>query len=243
MSFLEALDIVNHDLLVAGKEPVAFEHDCREGICGSCGAMVNGRAHGPGDKSTLCQLHMRSFKDGETIVVEPWRSERFPVLRDLVVDRSSFDQASSRLAVTSRVRTGSAPDANAIPVPKTPLAEEAMSAAECIGCGACVAACPNGSAMPVHVGAKLAHLSLAATGAGRALSAVTPAMVGAMDAAGFGHCTNHGECEAVCPEGDLGQVDPAPEPRIPAGGLHVRRSGQGFRRRGLKSLLSPRSRR
>ncbi len=197
MSFLEMLDVANETLLVEGKQPIAFEHDCREGICGSCGAMVNGRAHGPGDRSTLCQLHMRSFNDGDTVVVEPWRAEAFPVIQDLVVDRGNFDKIIQAGGYIS-TRTGAATEANALPVEKA-AADAAMDAAACIGCGACVAACPNASAS-LFTAAKLAHLGLLPQGqAERYKRAV--AMVKAADDAGFGHCTNHGECEAVCPKG------------------------------------------
>jgi len=197
MSFLEAIDIVNEDLTAKGEEPIAFEHDCREGICGSCGAMVNGRAHGPGDRSTLCQVHMRQFKDGDLIVVEPWRAEAFPVVKDLVVERASFDRVIQAGGYIS-VKTGAAPDANAIAVGK-PTADQAFDYAACIGCGACVAACPNASAS-LFVGAKVAHLNGLPQGqvqrAQRTLD-----MVDQMDSEGFGGCTNHGECAAVCPKG------------------------------------------
>ncbi len=196
-SFLEMLDFVNEDLQLAGKEPIVFEHDCREGICGCCGAVVNGRAHGPLDKTTLCQLHMRTFHDGETIVIEPWRSRAFPVLKDLMVDRSAFDkiiQAGGFIAVN----TGGAPDANAIPI--SPLeAEKAMDAAACIGCGACVAACPNGSAM-LFVSAKVSHLSLLPQGKVDGTRRVRM-MVAKMDELGFGNCSNEAECEKACPKG------------------------------------------
>jgi succinate dehydrogenase / fumarate reductase, iron-sulfur subunit len=197
MSFLEALDVLNEELMEKGEEPIAFEHDCREGICGSCGAMVNGRAHGPTDQSTLCQLHMRSFKEGDLIVVEPWRAEAFPIIKDLVVDRASFDRIVQSGGYIS-VRTGSAPDANAIPIGK-PTADHAFDYAACIGCGACVAACPNASAS-LFTGAKVAHLNSLPQGqvqrAQRTLD-----MVAQMDEEGFGSCTNHGECAAVCPKG------------------------------------------
>lgn len=196
MSFLEALDVVNEGLVAQGKEPIAFEHDCREGICGSCGAMVNGRAHGPGDRATLCQVHMRQFKEGDVIYVEPWRAEAFPVMRDLVVDRSSFDRIIQKGGYIG-VRTGSAPDGNAVPVPKG-VADEAMSAAECIGCGACVAACPNASAS-LFVAAKVSHLGVLPQGQPERDRVVR--MVEQMDAEGFGYCSNHGECQAVCPKG------------------------------------------
>jgi succinate dehydrogenase / fumarate reductase iron-sulfur subunit len=196
MSFLEMLDVTNEQLIARGEEPIAFDHDCREGICGTCGVVVNGKAHGPRKATTACQLHMRSFRDGDQITVEPWRAQAFPVLRDLVVDRSGLDRIIQAGGFVS-VPTGSAPDGNAIPVPK-PDAERAMDAAACIGCGACVAACPNASAM-LFTSAKVAHLGLLPQGQperqGRVLN-----MVAAMDEAGFGNCSNHGECEAVCPK-------------------------------------------
>lgn len=196
MSFLEMLDVVNEQLTLEGQEPVAFEHDCREGICGSCGSMVNGRAHGPLKGTSLCQLHMRHFKDGDTLVIEPWRARAFPVIKDLVVDRSAFDRIIQAGGYVS-VNTGNAPEANALPVPPH-LAEKAMDAAACIGCGACVAACPNASAM-LFVSAKISQLALLPQGrpeaARRALS-----MVRAMDACGFGNCSNHRECENACPK-------------------------------------------
>lgn len=203
MSFLEMLDVVNDDLICEGKEPIAFEHDCREGICGACGAMVNGRAHGPGDGSTLCQLHMRSFKDGDTIAVEPFRAEAFPVIKDLVVDRSKFD-AIVRAGGYVSVRTGQAQDANVIQVEKG-HADTAFDAATCIGCGACVAACPNASAS-LFTSAKITHLGLLPPGQAERYQRVA-SMVDEMDDAGFGHCTNHGECSAVCPKGiDLSYI-------------------------------------
>jgi len=197
MSFLEMLDVVNERLLAKGEEPIAFDHDCREGICGMCGLMINGRAHGPRERTTACQLHMRSFKDGDEIVIEPWRASAFPVLRDLVVDRSAFDRIIAAGGFVS-VPTGSAPDGNAIPVPK-PDADRAFDAATCIGCGACVAACPNASAM-LFTSAKVAHLGLLPQGQPERFDRVVR-MVDTMDAAGFGSCTNHGECEAACPKG------------------------------------------
>ena len=197
MSFLEALDVVNKGLIEKGEEPIAFEHDCREGICGSCGAMVNGRAHGPTDRSTLCQVHMRSFKDGDTIVVEPWRAEAFPILKDLVVDRSPLDRIIQSGGYIS-VRTGSAPAANAMPVGK-PVMDGAFDYAACIGCGACVAACPNASAS-LFTAAKISHLNVLPQGQVER-GARTVAMVQQMDDEGFGSCTNHGECAAVCPKG------------------------------------------
>ena len=196
MSFLEMLDVVNEDLIKDGKDPIAFEHDCREGICGSCGVMVNGVAHGPQDATTTCQLHMRSFQDGEELYIEPWRAHGFPVLRDLVVDRSAFDriiQAGGFISVNS----GAAQDANALPVRKVD-ADEAFNAAACIGCGACVAACKNASAM-LFVSAKVSQFALLPQGQPerqeRALN-----MVNQMKEEGFGNCTNQYECEAVCPK-------------------------------------------
>jgi succinate dehydrogenase / fumarate reductase iron-sulfur subunit len=196
MSFLEMLDGVNEGLIAKGEDPIAFDHDCREGICGMCGIVINGRPHGPMPATTTCQLHMRKFRDGDVIVLEPWRAKGFPVIRDLVVDRGAFDriiQAGGFISVSA----GSAPDGNAIPVPK-PAADRAMDAAACIGCGACVAACPNASAM-LFTAAKISHLGLLPQGrperAERALK-----MVARMDAEGFGGCTNTGECEAACPK-------------------------------------------
>jgi succinate dehydrogenase / fumarate reductase iron-sulfur subunit len=195
-SFLEMLDVLNQRLIEEGQEPVAFEHDCREGICGSCGMVVNGVAHGPARGTTVCQLHMRHFADGDVIYIEPWRAKAFGVIKDLVVDRSAFDRITEAGGFIS-VRAGSAPEANSTPVSRA-AAELAMDAAECIGCGACVAACPNGSAM-LFVAAKVTHLGALPQGqperARRAL-----AMVRAMDAEGFGSCSNHRECEAVCPK-------------------------------------------
>jgi succinate dehydrogenase / fumarate reductase, iron-sulfur subunit len=195
-SFLEMLDIVNEELIGKGEEPIAFEHDCREGICGSCGMYINGRAHGPWQGTTVCQLHMRAFKDGERIVIEPWRAAPFPVLKDLVVDRSSFDRIISTGGYVS-VDTGSAPEANSTLVPK-PLADIAFEAAACIGCGACVAACKNASAM-LFVSAKVSHLSILPQGQPEKLRRVER-MVAQMDAEGFGACTNTGACEAECPK-------------------------------------------
>ena len=195
-SFLEMLDLLNQHLIDRGEEPVTFDHDCREGICGSCGVVINGIAHGPKAAITTCQLHMRVFKDGDTIVVEPWRSRAFPIIKDLMVDRTSFDRIIQAGGYVS-VNTGAATDANAIPVPKL-KAERAMDAAACIGCGACVAACPNSSAM-LFTSAKLAHLNSLPQGqAERYDRAVL--MVDQMDKEGFGGCTNYGECEAVCPK-------------------------------------------
>ena len=195
MSFLEMLDVLNDGLDPRGEQPIAFDHDCREGICGSCGVVINGRAHGP-EHTTICQLHMRAFRDGDVIDVEPWRAKAFPVIKDLVVDRSAFDRiVQSGGYVTAP--TGSAPDAHATPVPK-PAAELAFDNATCIGCGACVAACPNGSAM-LFTSAKVTHLNSCRRGAGtwRTRARHGPAM----DDEGFGGCTNSGECIAVCPKG------------------------------------------
>lgn len=196
MSFLEMLDVVNEGLIAKGEEPIAFDHDCREGICGQCGVVVNGAPHGPRPATTSCQLHMRSFKDGEELTIEPWRAKSFPVIRDLVVDRSAFDRiiAAGGFVTAS---TGNAPDGNAILVPKKD-ADLAMDAAQCIGCGACVAACPNGSAM-LFTAAKISHLGLLPQGQPERSTRVL-AMVAQMDAEGFGTCTNHGECEAFCPK-------------------------------------------
>jgi len=200
MSFLEMLDVVNQDLIAEGKEPIAFDHDCREGICGTCGMMINGVPHGrqiAGTPTTTCQLHMRFFKDGDTITIEPWRAKAFPVLKDLVVDRSAFDHIIQSGGYIS-VPTGAAPDGNAIPVPK-PKADYAFDAAACIGCGACVAACPNASAM-LFTGAKVAHLAALPQGQAERYDRVLR-MVDTHDAEGFGGCTNFAECEAVCPKG------------------------------------------
>jgi len=196
MSFLEMLDVVNEKLILEGKDPVAFEHDCREGICGSCGAVVNGLAHGPEKATTLCQLHMRHFRDGQTLVIEPFRARAFKVLKDLIVDRSALDRIIEAGGYIS-VNTGSAPDANTIPVPAQ-AAELAMDAAACIGCGACVAACPNASAM-LFVGAKISHLALLPQGKPEAARRAL-AMLRKMDELGFGNCSNERECEAVCPK-------------------------------------------
>jgi succinate dehydrogenase / fumarate reductase iron-sulfur subunit len=196
MSFLEMLDVLNEDLTARGEDPIAFDHDCREGICGTCGVVINGVAHGPQPATTTCQLHMRFFKDGDTVTVEPWRARAFPVLRDLVVDRSAFDRIVQAGGYIS-VGAGSAPDANAIPVPK-PHADLAFDAAQCISCGACVAACPNASAM-LFTAAKVAHLGLLPQGQPERYQRVVR-MVGRMDDEGFGACTNMGECEAVCPK-------------------------------------------
>jgi succinate dehydrogenase / fumarate reductase iron-sulfur subunit len=196
MSFLEMLDVVNEDLIAWGQEPIAFDHDCREGICGMCGVMINGVAHGPQRGTTVCQLHMRHFKDGDTLYIEPWRARAFPVVKDLVVDRSAFDRIIAAGGFIS-VSTGSAPEANAIPVPKE-KADLSMDAAACIGCGACVAMCPNAAAS-LFTGAKIAHLGLLPQGQAERHRRAT-AMVLQMSREQFGQCTNIGECEAVCPK-------------------------------------------
>ncbi len=197
LSFLELLDVINERLTLAGEEPVAFEHDCREGICGACGAVLNGTPHGPAAKSTLCQTHLRNFKDGDTLVLEPFRARAFRVEKDLVIDRSALDAIIQAGGYVS-VNAGSAPEANTLPVPEA-KAEEAMNSAECIGCGACIAACPNSAAM-LFTGAKVSQLALLPQGqperARRAL-----ALVRAMDTIGFGHCSNERECQTVCPKG------------------------------------------
>jgi succinate dehydrogenase / fumarate reductase iron-sulfur subunit len=195
MSFLEMLDVVNEGLIEKGEEPIAFDHDCREGICGTCGVVINGVAHGP-EVTTTCQLHMRSFQGVDTITIEPWRSKSFPVLRDLVVDRSAFDRIIQSGGYVS-VSTGSAQDANAIPIPKV-NADLSMDAAACIGCGACVAACPNASAM-LFVGAKVTHLAKLPQGQPERYRRVKN-MVDQMDEEQFGNCTNIGECSSVCPK-------------------------------------------
>jgi succinate dehydrogenase / fumarate reductase iron-sulfur subunit len=196
MSFLEMLDVVNEGLIAKGEAPIVFDSDCREGICGMCSLVVNGVPHGPDRGSTVCQLHMRRFKDGETITIEPWRAAAFPVQQDLVIDRGAFDALVAVGGYVS-VSTGSAPDGNAIPVPKH-FAESAMDAAACIGCGACVAACKNASAA-LFVGAKISHLALLPQGHPERASRVR-AMVQLMDNLGFGNCSNEAECEAVCPK-------------------------------------------
>jgi succinate dehydrogenase / fumarate reductase iron-sulfur subunit len=195
-SFLEMLDIVNEQLTEAGQEPIAFEHDCREGICGSCGVVVNGIPHGPQHGAATCQLHMRHYKDGDEIWIEPWRAKAFPVLKDLVVDRAAFDRIMQTGGFIS-ARTGSSPDANAIPIRKEDV-DFAMDAASCIGCGACVAACPNASAM-LFVSAKVSHLGLLPQGQPEKRNRVLN-MVAQMDEEGFGSCTNHGECQRACPK-------------------------------------------
>lgn len=196
MSFLEMLDVLNNNLVRDGKDPVAFDHDCREGICGMCSLMINGQAHGPMKATTTCQLHMRSFKNNETIVIEPWRASAFPVIKDLMTDRSAFDKIISSGGFIS-VNTGNAQDANAIPIRKQD-ADLAMDAAACIGCGACVASCPNASAM-LFASAKITQLALLPQGKIEAKERAA-SMVAAMDEAGFGNCTNHAECEASCPK-------------------------------------------
>jgi succinate dehydrogenase / fumarate reductase iron-sulfur subunit len=196
MSFLEMLDVVNEDLILAGKDPIVFEHDCREGICGSCGFVINGRPHGPWPGTTVCQLHMRAFNDGDRLVIEPWRAAAFPVIKDLMVDRSAFDRIIQSGGFIE-APTGAAQDANAILVPKE-RAELAFEAAACIGCGACVAACPNASAM-LFTAAKISHLGLLPQGQPRRPHRVLN-MVARMDGEGFGGCTNHGECEGACPK-------------------------------------------
>ncbi len=196
-SFLEMLDVLNEELIAKGEEPVVFDHDCREGICGTCGMYINGRPHGPDSLISACQLHMRKFSDGETILIEPFRARAFPVIKDLMVDRSAFDALIQEGGYIS-VATGSAPDANAIPVKKE-HADLSMDAAACIGCGACVAACKNASAM-LFVSAKVSHLALLPQGKIEAKKRAGE-MVAKMDALGFGNCTNTGACEAECPKG------------------------------------------
>ena len=196
MSFLEMIDVLNTSLIKKGEEPIAFDHDCREGICGMCSMYINGRPHGP-QQTTACQLHMRSFKDGDTIVVEPWRAKAFPIIKDLVVDRTSFDRIQQAGGYVS-VNTGGVPDANEIPIPKR-VADEAFDAAACIGCGACVAACKNASAM-LFVSAKVSQFALLPQGKPERKMRAEK-MVAQMDKEGFGSCTNTGACEAECPKG------------------------------------------
>jgi len=197
MSFLEMFDVLNEQLINKGEEPIAFDHDCREGICGMCSMYINGRAHGPKSAITTCQLHMRSFKDGDTIVVEPWRAAAFPVIKDLTVDRSAFDRIISKGGFIS-VNTGNAQDANCLPIPK-PDADASFEAAACIGCGACVATCKNSSAM-LFVSAKISQLALLPQGQVERISRAKN-MVAQMDEEGFGNCTNTGACEVECPKG------------------------------------------
>ncbi len=196
-SFLEMLDVVNEDLIKDGKEPINFDHDCREGICGMCSQVVNGMPHGGQERTTVCQLHMRTFKDGDTIFIEPWRARAFPIIKDLIVDRNALDQIIQAGGYTS-CHTGGVADGNAILISK-PDADYAMDAAECIGCGACVAACPNSSAM-LFTGAKVAQLATLPQGKAEAATRVC-SMTAAMQEAGFGNCSNHYECEAACPKG------------------------------------------
>lgn len=196
MSFLEMLDVVNEELAQKGEEPIAFDHDCREGICGMCGMMINGIAHGPARSTTTCQLHMRMFHDGDEITIEPWRAAAFPVIKDLVVDRGAFDRIIQAGGYIS-ARAGAAPEANSLPVPK-PHSDLAFEAAACIGCGACVASCPNASAA-LFTSAKITHLALLPQGDPEKLDRVRK-MVAQMDAEGFGHCSSHKECEAACPK-------------------------------------------
>ncbi|MHC4943217.1 MAG: succinate dehydrogenase/fumarate reductase iron-sulfur subunit [Planctomycetota bacterium] len=196
VSFLEMLDLLNTDLELKGEEPVAFDHDCREGICGMCGAIINGQAHGPDEETTLCQLHMRRFNDGDVLVIEPWRAKAFPNIKDLVVDRTALDRIISAGGFIS-VRTGQAPDAHAVAVQKV-TAEQAMDAAQCIGCGACVAACPNAAAM-LFTSAKMSQLNILPQGKPEK-DIRSRNMVDQMDKEGFGNCTNHYECEAACPK-------------------------------------------
>jgi succinate dehydrogenase / fumarate reductase iron-sulfur subunit len=197
ISFLEMLDLLNEQLIARGEEPVAFDHDCREGICGTCGVMINGQPHGPQNNTTTCQLHMRKFRDGDTIVIEPFRAQAFPVVRDLVVNRSSFDNIIASGGYVS-VNTGSAPEGNTIPVPRH-MQEQAMDAAACIGCGACVASCKNASAM-LFTSAKVSQMAYLPQGQAERSQRVLN-MVATMDQEGFGACTNTGECEAACPAG------------------------------------------
>jgi succinate dehydrogenase / fumarate reductase iron-sulfur subunit len=197
MSFLEMLDVLNEELVRKGEDAIAFDHDCREGICGMCSLMIDGKAHGGFKNTTTCQVHMRLFKDGDSIVIEPWRAKAFPILKDLIVDRSGFDKIIQAGGFVS-ANTGNAPDANANLIPK-PIADEAMDAAACIGCGACVASCPNSSGM-LFMGAKISQLALLPQGEPESMKR-TLNMVQTHDALGFGNCTNHAECEATCPKG------------------------------------------
>jgi succinate dehydrogenase / fumarate reductase iron-sulfur subunit len=197
MSFLEMLDVVNEELALKGEDPIAFDHDCREGICGMCGVVIDGVAHGPLRGTTTCQLHMRSFKDGDQLTIEPWRAGAFPIVRDLIVDRSAFDRIIQAGGYIS-LRTGSAPEANSLPIAKLD-SDAAFDAATCIGCGACVAACPNASAA-LFTAAKISHLALLPQGEPERADRARK-MVAQMDAEGFGHCTSHQECEAACPKG------------------------------------------
>jgi succinate dehydrogenase / fumarate reductase iron-sulfur subunit len=197
MSFLEMLDVVNEDLIKEGREPIVFDHDCREGICGTCSQVINGVPHGPEEKTTVCQLHMRHFKDGDTIYIEPWRARAFPVIKDLIVDRTAFDRIIEAGGYVS-VHTGGVPDGNAMLIPKR-AADTAMDAAECIGCGACVAACPNGSAM-LFAAAKITQLAMLPQGKVEANRRVCM-MTEEMRKQGFGNCSNHYECQAACPKG------------------------------------------
>ncbi len=196
-SFLEMLDVLNESLIQKDEEPIAFDHDCREGICGTCSLYINGRPHGPDEKITVCQMHMRNFKDGDTLIIEPWRAKPFPVIKDLIVDRTAFDKIIIEGGYIS-VNTGNAPDANAIPIPKE-NADLSFDAATCIGCGACVAACKNASAM-LFVGAKISQFALLPQGKVEAKNRVKN-LVAIMDDLGFGNCTNTGACEAECPKG------------------------------------------
>jgi succinate dehydrogenase / fumarate reductase, iron-sulfur subunit len=196
MSFLEMLDVVNEGIIARGEDPIAFDSDCREGICGACGVMINGIAHGPEPGTTTCQLHMRRFRDGDTLTIEPWRARAFPIVKDLVVDRGAFDRIIQAGGYTS-MNVGGAPDGNAILIPR-PVAEEAMDSAACIGCGACVAACKNASAV-LFTGAKIRQLALLPQGQVERRARVVN-MLERHDAEGFGSCSNEGECEAVCPK-------------------------------------------
>ncbi len=197
MSFLEMLDLVNEDLIKQGRDPIVFDHDCREGICGTCSQVINGVPHGPEERTTVCQLHMRNFKDGDTIYIEPWKAKAFPVIKDLIVDRNAFEHIIQSGGYIS-AHTGGVPDANAILIAKHD-ADTAMDAAECIGCGACVAACPNGSAM-LFAAAKVTQFAVLPQGAVEAKKRVN-SMISSMKKEGFGNCSNHYECQAVCPKG------------------------------------------